>query len=221
MYHVIDDAPSDAPFPELYLSRTAFAAQMRYLAAKGFHAVTLQAVWGYWHGARLPAHPIVLSFDDGYRSQWGNAARILRRYHWHGVLNLVIRNLHAGTYGLYPTMVRSMMAAGWEIDSHTINHTDLTTITGAALEEQVVRSRQILKHLFHAPVNFFCYPAGRYNDAATAAVQHAGYLAATTTNYGLARLSQGRYTLSRIRIDGSDTTKDLAAKLSALHVLPD
>jgi peptidoglycan/xylan/chitin deacetylase (PgdA/CDA1 family) len=49
---------------------------MRYLAAHHFHAVTLQAVWAYWeNGATLPIHPIVLSFDDGYRSQFTNAAR--------------------------------------------------------------------------------------------------------------------------------------------------
>jgi len=36
--------------------------------------------------------------------------------------------------------------------------------------------------MFHVPVNFFCYPAGRYDDAVIAAVQGAGYLGATTTN---------------------------------------
>jgi hypothetical protein len=60
----------------LYLPADAFANQMRYLAAHHFHAVTPQAVWAYWeNGATLPIHPIVLSFDDGYRSQFTNAAR--------------------------------------------------------------------------------------------------------------------------------------------------
>ena len=65
------------------------------------------------------------------------------------------------------------------------------------------------------PVNFFCYPAGRYDDTVVAAVKAAGFLGATTTNYGLARPSD-LYTLSRVRIDGSDGVKGFAAKLAAL-----
>ena len=48
-----------------------------------------------------------------------------------------------------------------------------------------------------------------------AAVQHAGYLGATTENYGLARPAE-LYTLSRIRVDESDGVKGLATKLTAL-----
>src|SRR6188508_966940 len=42
MYHVIADPPADAPFPELYVSGDAFAGQIAWLAAHGFHGVTLQ-----------------------------------------------------------------------------------------------------------------------------------------------------------------------------------
>jgi hypothetical protein len=69
--------------------------------------------------------------------------------------------------------------------------------------------------MFHVPVNFFCYPAGRYDTAVLAAVHQAGYLGATTTNYGLARPGD-LYTLARVRVNGSDGVKSLAAKLAAL-----
>jgi len=46
-------------------------------------------------------------------------------------------------------------------------------------------------------------------------VQHAGYLGATTTNYGLARPGD-LYTLARVRVSGSDGVKGFAAKLAAL-----
>ena len=50
-------------------------------------------------------------------------------------------------------------------------------------------------------------------------VHPAGYLAATTTNYGLAAPSQGRFTLDRVRVDGTDGVAGLAQKLAQLHVL--
>ena len=49
-----------------------------------------------------------------------------------------------------------------------------------------------------------------------AAVQAAGYLGATTTNYGLARPSD-LYTLARVRVNGSDSlSRASPPKLEAL-----
>jgi hypothetical protein len=72
-----------------------------------------------------------------------------------------------------------------------------------------------LQHLFHVPVEFFCYPAGHYDARVIAAVHRAGYLGATTTTYGLARPAD-LYTLARVRIDGSDGISGFAAKLQSL-----
>ena len=60
-YHVVGTPPADAPFLELYVSRSEFAAQLRWLRSRGYHAVRLGRVYDYWtHGLALPARPIVL-----------------------------------------------------------------------------------------------------------------------------------------------------------------
>jgi peptidoglycan/xylan/chitin deacetylase (PgdA/CDA1 family) len=215
MYHVVTTAPANAPYPELYVSRPNFAGQVAWLAAHGYHAVTLQRVFDSWRGAaRLPAKPVVLSFDDGYLSQVRNALPILKERHWPGVLNLEVRNLQP-VWGIRPPGIRKLLAAGWELDAHTLTHPDLTKVGAAQLQEEVAGSRAAIRKRFHVPVNFFCYPAGRYDDTVVAAVKAAGFLGATTTNYGLARPSD-LYTLARVRIDGSDGVKGFAAKLAAL-----
>jgi peptidoglycan/xylan/chitin deacetylase (PgdA/CDA1 family) len=216
MYHVISDAPSSAPYPDLYVPRARFSAQVSWLARHGYHAVTLQQVFDSWRGARpLPAKPVVLSFDDGYLSQLRNAGQILKAHHWPGVLNLEVRNLKP-VWGIRPPGVRKLIRWGWEIDAHTINHPDLTTLGAAQLREEVAGSREAIRKTFHVPVNFFCYPSGRYDESVIAAVQAAGYLGATTTNYGLAKPSE-LYTLGRVRINGSDSITAFASKLEALH----
>jgi len=59
MYHVIADAPTGAAFPDLFVRPADFAAEMTWLAAHGFHAVTLHRVYEYWlRGTPLPARPI-------------------------------------------------------------------------------------------------------------------------------------------------------------------
>ena len=71
MYHVLGDAPAGSPFPDLFVRPSDFQDQMRWLEGHGYHAVTLDAVWRHWHrGRSLPARPIVVSFDDGYRATW-------------------------------------------------------------------------------------------------------------------------------------------------------
>jgi peptidoglycan/xylan/chitin deacetylase (PgdA/CDA1 family) len=216
MYHVISSPPAGAPFPDLYVPRSDFAAEISWLAEHGYHVVTLKQVFDSWRGAKtLPGKPIVLSFDDGYLSQVTNALPVLKARHWPGVLNLEYRNLRP-VWGIRPPGIRKLLAAGWELDAHTLTHPDLTTVDAARLHEEVAGSRNEIRRRFHVPVNFFCYPAGRYDDAVIAAVQQAGYLGATTTRYGLARPSE-LYTLARVRVNGSDGARGLAAKLEALH----
>ena len=60
-------------------------------------------------------------------------------------------------------MVERLIDDGWELDAHTISHLDLTTFSGARLRREVAGSRRILQQRFHQPVNFFCYPAGKFN----------------------------------------------------------
>jgi peptidoglycan/xylan/chitin deacetylase (PgdA/CDA1 family) len=214
MYHVTGAAPSNAPYPELYVRPADFRGQVAWAAAHGYHAVTLQQVFDSWRGAAtLPSRPIVFSFDDGYLSQLRVAMPALKTRHWPGVLNLEVRNLQP-VWGIRPPGVRKLIAAGWEIDAHTLTHPDLTTVDAARLKDEVAGSRAAIRGRFHVPVNFFCYPAGRYDATVVAAVQAAGYLGATTTNYGLARPSD-LFTLSRVRIDGSDGVKGFASKLEA------
>jgi peptidoglycan/xylan/chitin deacetylase (PgdA/CDA1 family) len=219
MYHVIGTPTATAPFPELFVRPTVFTQQMRWLARHGYHAVTLRRLYDYWRkGYALPHRPIVLSFDDGYLGDDTHARPILAAHHWPGVLNLEVNNLR--TVGDLPAWrVRRLIASGWEIDAHTITHPDLTTVDAGRLHREVAGSRLIIRRDFGLPVAFFCYPSGRYDARVVAAVRRAGYLGATTTNEGFARPSD-LYTLSRIRVNGSDGVRGLAEKLGAVSRAP-
>jgi peptidoglycan/xylan/chitin deacetylase (PgdA/CDA1 family) len=215
MYHAIGTPPVGAPFPELFVAASLFRAQMAALAAAGYHPVTLDRVWQAWHGrAGLPRRPVVLSFDDGYRGDFGVAMPALRRRGWPGVLNLLVANLHRKGWGLRTWMVRRMVANGWEVASHTLTHPDLNTVSPAQLWREVHGSRLVLQRLFHVPVDFFCYPYGDFDAAVIAAVRRAGYAGATTTLPGLARPSQPD-TLRRIRVSGGELPGSLLAMIAA------
>jgi peptidoglycan/xylan/chitin deacetylase (PgdA/CDA1 family) len=215
MYHVISRAPRVAPYTQLFVPPRDFDAQMRWLARKRYHAITLRRAYANWTtGSPLPARPIVISFDDGYLSQYTRAFRELRALHWPGVLNLEVNFLRPAG-GMRPWRVRKLITAGWEIDAHTLTHPDLTIVDAARLRREVDGSRRALQHDFHVPVAFFCYPSGRYDHRVVAAVRRAGFLGATTTTFGLAR-PPDFFRLDRVRVEGSDGVRGLAAKLRKL-----
>ncbi|HET9592196.1 MAG TPA: polysaccharide deacetylase family protein [Solirubrobacterales bacterium] len=204
-YHVLGQPRGEVPYPDLYVPRASFRKQMDWLDEQGYEAVTLERVEEAWyHGGTLPAKPMVISFDDGYRPQYTFALPTLSKHGWPGVLNL-----KAEGSDLYESNVKAMLAAGWELAAHTIHHSDLTTLEGEALEEEVSGSRKLLQHEYGVPVKNFCYPSGRFDSTVIAAVEAAGYVGATTEIPGWATKDYP-YELARIEVLGSWTVGDLA-----------
>src|SRR6476660_1794058 len=207
-YHVLGAPIPNAPYPELFVRRADFSQQMDWLDEHGYQGVTLEEVENAWyHGGTLPAKPVVLSFDDGYRPQFTFALPELRKHGWPGVLNL-----KAEGSDLYTSNVEAMIDAGWELAAHTIHHLDLTTLDAARLKEETAGSREILRREYGVPVANFCYPAGQFDDNVIAAVKAAGYIGATTEIPGDAE-RQKPYELSRFEILGSSGVAGLAEDL--------
>src|SRR5689334_6678718 len=110
-YHVLGRPQTEVPYPDLYVPRASFRKQMDWLEEQGYQAVTLEQVEEAWyHGGTLPAKPMVISFDDGYRPQYTFALPTLRKHGWPGVLNL-----KAEGSDLYASNVEAMLEAGWEL----------------------------------------------------------------------------------------------------------
>jgi peptidoglycan/xylan/chitin deacetylase (PgdA/CDA1 family) len=212
MYHAISPAPPGATEPGLFVSESELESQMSWLYRQGYNGVTLAQVFAAWNdGEPIARDPVVISFDDGLRSQYVGARPMLDRLGWPGVLNLEIAHLDSGE--LTPEQVAELVDSGWELASHTFTHPDLTE-TGVDLAREIADSRAYLQDRFGVPVDFFCYPSGAYDAAVVSAVRRAGYLGATTTTEGLA--APGRpYELKRIRVEPDDGADGLAAKLEA------
>jgi len=215
MYHVIAPPLPNAPYPGLYVPAPEFAAQMRALARAGYRAVTLDQVRRAWLGTgTLPPRPIVLSFDNGYHTQFTRALPVLRRLGWVGVENIQLRGLPVSQGGLSARQVRAMVAAGWELDTQGWSHADLITLEAAQLRFQVANARTTLRRRYHVPVDWFCYPSGHYDAAVIAAVKAAGYVGSTTVVPGWARPGDDPYRLPRLRVLGDTSPRALLALIA-------
>jgi peptidoglycan/xylan/chitin deacetylase (PgdA/CDA1 family) len=211
MYHVIAAPPPGAAFPGLYVTPSEFAAQMQALKQGGWHAVTPDQVEAYWRkGVPLgPGKPIVLSFDNGYQSQYTQALPVLRRLGWVGEENIQLTGLPPSQGGLGREQIRGLLAAGWELDTQGISHADLIALDSRQLHYQVATARTVLQQRYHVSVNWFCYPSGHYNATVIAAVKAAGYAGSTTVVPGWAHPGDDPYRLHRLRVLGGTTPSEL------------
>jgi peptidoglycan/xylan/chitin deacetylase (PgdA/CDA1 family) len=222
MYHVIAAPPPGAAFPGLYVEPTEFAEQMQALKSAGWHAVTLDQVEEYWRrGVPLgPGKSIVISFDNGYNSQYTQALPVLRRLGWVGDENLQLSGLPPSQGGLGAAQIRGLLAAGWELDTQGISHADLITLDAAQLHYQVAVARQTLQQRYHVPVNWFCYPSGHYDPTVVAAVKAAGFVGSTTVVPGWAHPSDDPYRLHRLRVLGGTSAPALLSLLEDTRDAP-
>jgi peptidoglycan/xylan/chitin deacetylase (PgdA/CDA1 family) len=215
MYHEVRSPPPGSRYPTLFVRRTTFARQMGWLARRGYRAVTIDRLRRAWAGrASMPRRPVVLTFDDGYRSVYRNAVPLLKRLHWPGVLYLELGNTRTPDGATRPQIVR-MIRDDWEIGSHTISHPDLTTLGAKRLREETAGARDLIRRWFHRTPRDFCYPVGRYNRTVIRALRRAGYLTSATEVEGLATPARP-YEIRRVRVEQSLGVNGLAATIREL-----
>jgi peptidoglycan/xylan/chitin deacetylase (PgdA/CDA1 family) len=207
VYHALGNPPSSEAYPGLYVSRREFSEEVAWLARSGYQGVTLDQVERAWYAnGTLPPKPIVITFDNGYPAQVRFAPSVLGKYGWPGVLfEITVEHLT-------PPYIKPIIAKGWEVDSHSATHPDLTTMHGSELAYQVAGSRRFLQRIYHVPSNNFCYPSSLYDSSTVAAVRAAGYTGAVTENAGYAS-REHPFELNRYEIEGGQGVAGLAADL--------
>ena len=215
MYHRIDRARQGDPAitRALTVPLSDFAAQMRWLHGHGYHAITQLALFeALEHGARLPTRPVVITFDDGYADIMG-AAHVLHDLGMPATAYVITDRIGSKSGFLTWGQLRELETLGFDIGSHTVNHLSLPTLSDAQIHHELGHSRAVLeRHLGH-PVQWFCYPAGRFNDRVVTAVRAAGYVLATTTIGGTQQSAEHPLRLRRVRVSHSNGTSGLAGLL--------
>jgi peptidoglycan/xylan/chitin deacetylase (PgdA/CDA1 family) len=217
MYHRIDTLKSSLPAitRRLTVDPHDFAAQMEWLLAHGWHAVTqVQAFDALERGASLPPKPIMITFDDGYRDVWGKASAVLARLHMPATAYIITDRI-SGRDPSFLTWgeLRLLEERGITIGSHTVTHTELPLLDDAQALAELRDSRTTLEqHLGH-PVQWFAYPAGREDARVRRLVGEAGYVLAVTTQPGAAQRADDPFELHRYEVLDSTGVAGLAALL--------
>ncbi|HLV10321.1 MAG TPA: polysaccharide deacetylase family protein [Halanaerobiales bacterium] len=108
---------------------------------------------------------IILNFDDGYSGVYENAFPIMQEHNIPGVLFAVIRTIGSKNH-LSLEEIKELKKAGWEIGSHTVNHSNLEMLTHNGLIQEIADSCKKLKEhgLLNEKYASFCTPMFKWNQ---------------------------------------------------------
>lgn len=215
MYHHISEVPRDADAlrRDLTVTPAAFRAQLAWLQAHGYTTVTADDIWSaLFRGTPLPAHPVALTFDDGYADAYDVALPILREFDAVGIFFVVVRLLDREGY-LTRTQVRALADAGQDVESHGMDHVNVARLDPVQQRAQLCGSRAILTILTGRPVRHFAYPNG---DAPSSFEQVEGcdYASAFLKSGGSEQRRAAPYALQRVRVAGGSGAAALPYLLS-------
>ena len=156
----------------------------------------------YRDGAPLPARPVLITFDDGYRDNLEHAAPVLQKHGYPAVIFVPIGYLDGGrplpheeqraARGLLNSTVdwgelRELEAAGVRVESHGISHRPLADLAVDEAAREIVLSKLRLEERLGREVRSFAYVKGseaHYKAVHLSLVRQAGYELAFTSVSG-------------------------------------
>jgi peptidoglycan/xylan/chitin deacetylase (PgdA/CDA1 family) len=102
---------------------------------------------------------------------------------------------------------------GIEIGSHTVHHLELPGLSDPNALQELILSRHALERHLHHPVQWFAYPAGKFDAHTEALVRQAGYVLAVTTQPGSMQDAQAPFALHRFEVLDTTGVRGIASLL--------
>lgn len=158
---------------------TVFENQLVYLRDHGYTAIPFDTlVDDIETGTSVPPKSVVLTFDDGWQSQYDNALPLLKKYADTATFAIYTDAIGGKTYMNWDEVL-ALDHSGMQIASHSKSHPMLTKISDPKkLDAEIAGSKKTIEsHLGHS-IDVFVYPDYQHNDAIHRLVEAAGYRAA-------------------------------------------
>ncbi|MDQ6717778.1 MAG: polysaccharide deacetylase family protein [Gemmatimonadota bacterium] len=224
MYHKADALPPGARYPGNYVLPEAFEEQIACLAKWKYQSITFDEWLSYREGkGKLPKRPVIITFDDGYRSTYEIAWPILRRWGFSATVFLVSKLIGKTNEWdadekqeplLSETEILAMLADGASFGSHTETHAALTKVPLSSAEAELKGSRRSLEAILERPVTALCYPYAKQSEAIRNLAREAGYCAAVIGRGGVNKVRSDPFALRRIKVDTGTTIRSLRLRLA-------
>ncbi|HEX8281607.1 MAG TPA: polysaccharide deacetylase family protein [Chthoniobacterales bacterium] len=202
--------------PDTEMTPEMFEAQMKELKDKNIPVIGLQDFLAWKRGEKtIPPRAAIITFDDGWRTQYDVGWPILKKYGYPVTLFIYTEGIKGMRFGGGAAMsweqLAEMRDGGADIQAHSATHQDLRKAYDKVqkkklnpeeyqqfLHNEIIGSKQLLESRLGIRVNSFAVPFGYINDQVREYITKAGYEAVFTVygqrlTYGSPNDSLGRY----------------------------
>lgn len=202
MYHYIE--PEDPTQSKLRINLGVtpdnFEKQVKWLYDNGYKTLTMSQYFSLVSGNKeMPKKSVIITVDDGYIDFFENAAPILNRYNMTATIFIITNSVGYPAYMNWD-QIKLLSDEGFEVDSHTLTHPNLTKLNDDGLNNELVNSKKKLEEMTGKNVNFLCYPMGFFDKRVEDAARNAGYKGAVTTESGYRVSNKNIFTIPRLRV---------------------
>jgi peptidoglycan/xylan/chitin deacetylase (PgdA/CDA1 family) len=228
LYHRLiskDHAPVSKPrsFDRSYVTYdTVFAKQMAYLHGKRYSTISLDEFLAYREGrSPLPPKPIMITFDDGFASNYHYAFPVLTKYQMTATIFATpdptcdnFQKYASTDKALTPEQMREMSKDRIFIHSHGMTHRYLSELVPAMIRWELVESKKALERILGTPVCYLAIPSGAYNRTVRKLAKETGYRAVFCMLKGTNNRNSDPYALRRLVVGQDLTIEDFGRMLS-------
>jgi peptidoglycan/xylan/chitin deacetylase (PgdA/CDA1 family) len=187
--------------PDTEITPEAFEAQMQELKNKNISVIPMQDFLAWRRGEKaIPPKSAIITFDDGWKSQYDVAWPILKKFNYPVTLFIYTEGIRPGHFSGGESMgwehLAEMRDAGVDIQGHSATHSDLRKPYDkvakkklspeeyeAWLQKELIGSKQMIEQKLGVKVNCFAVPYGFHNDHIRDVAIKGGYEALFTV-YG-------------------------------------
>jgi len=191
----------------------AFDEQMNYLKQLGYETISPADLELFVKGEiNLPLNVVVLTFDDGLKSNYIYAYPILKKYGFKATNFIITSRMTSYNQTFNPDSIQSLstlemteMSDVYSFEGHTNSLHYFLNGKGAILSTlfsdvllDLQTNRLALQNFSQA--NYLAYPFGHYDAQTIEAVKQAGFHMAFTTKKGLVNVGDTPYELKRLNV---------------------
>lgn len=204
-HHFIRDKYKSQNKNSIIMPESEFESHLKALKENDYTALSLSQLMDYLkNGIHIPEKSVVLTFDDGYKSNVVIAAPLMRKYDFKGVVFAITDNYN-GADSEYDESLDArqyvnktdieMSSDVFEYACHTDNlHYNLTEQPSEKIKADLLVNR--------AKINspYFAYPIGYFDDRVIKIVKECGFTAAFTTVKAFAKTGVNLYQIPRFYV---------------------
>ncbi|MDQ2719184.1 MAG: polysaccharide deacetylase family protein [Bacteroidota bacterium] len=175
-HHIREPKPGQSEAMKSYsVSPAQFAQQMKALKDSGYETVLPDQLYNYLvHGAKIPARPVMLTFDDTDEEQYSIGYQEMKKYGFKGVFFIMTISINRPRY-MSKQQLKQLADEGNAVESHTWDHHMVTKYQGEDWDKQFIKPRKTIEDITGKVADYFAYPFGLWNAAAIPELKKAGF----------------------------------------------